>query len=62
MPRYRVTLEGHLIDVWEVEAESPAKADELVRQGKGAWIDQQWADNPQTTRIQRVELSDVDPR
>lgn len=56
MPRYRVTLEGPLIDVWEVEAESPEKADEKIRQGKGRWIDQRWAEDPETKDIDEVDL------
>lgn len=61
MPRYHVTLEGHLVDVWEVEAASPAEADEKVRKGKGRWVDQYWDENPQTTRIEATDLPAVDP-
>lgn len=61
MPRYRVTLEGHLVDVWEVEAKSPADADDKVRRGKGKWIDQYWAANPQTTKIEAHDLPSIDP-
>lgn len=61
MPRYRVTLEGPLVDVWEVEAASPADADDKIRNGEGRWVDQYWQDNPQTTKIEAIDLPTIDP-
>lgn len=57
MPRYNVVLEGEIVETWQVEASSSEEAEKKVRKGEGKWADQRWVDNPQTRKVEEIELS-----
>lgn len=51
MTQFRVVFEGRIREEWTVDADNAEEAIDRVRSGKGRWEEQEWIDNPQTTRI-----------